>query len=80
VSRTSLENEISQVDESQLIIAKNLSLALSRYSQDAIAVFDFVVSHSREITSSYPKLLPMFDICEVMLLDADNRHCQKKTG
>ena len=52
VSRTSLENEISQVDESHLIIAKNLSLALSRYSQDAIAVFDFVVSHSRESTSS----------------------------
>jgi signal transduction histidine kinase len=80
VSRTSLENEISQVDESHLIIAKNLSLALSRYSQDAIAVFDFVVSHSRESTSSYPKLLPMFDIREVMLLDADNQLILQVTG
>jgi signal transduction histidine kinase len=73
VSRTSLENEISQVDESHLIIAKNLSLALSRYSRDAIAVFDFVVSHSDEHIVSYPKLLPMFDISEVLLLDADNQ-------
>jgi signal transduction histidine kinase len=73
VSQTSFENEISQVDESHLIIANNLSLALSRYSRDAIAVFDFVVSHSDEHIVSYPKLLPMFDISEVLLLDADNQ-------
>jgi hypothetical protein len=30
VSQTSLENQISQVDESHLIIANNLSLALSK--------------------------------------------------
>jgi signal transduction histidine kinase len=80
VSRTSLEHEISQVDESHLIIAKNLSLALSRYSRDAIAVFDFVVSHSNEGMASYPKLLPMFDICEVLLLDADNQLILTITG
>jgi signal transduction histidine kinase len=79
VSRTSLEAEISQVDESHLVVAKNLSLALSRYSRDAISVFDFVVSHSEEGMASYPKLLPMFDIGEVLLLDPDNQLILKLT-
>jgi len=72
VGRTSFENEIQQVDESHLIIAKNLSSTLSRYAGDALAVFKFVLSNPND-TEGYPRLLRMFDICHVALLDADNR-------
>lgn len=71
VARTSMENEIKQVDESHLIIAKNLSSTLSRYTRDTFAVFEFVLNNQSDHVG-YPKLLKMFNICQVMVLDADN--------
>lgn len=71
VERTSFENELKQVDENHLIIAKNLSSTLSRFAVDTFAVFDFVLAEESE-NGKYNELLKTFDICSIFVLAADN--------
>ena len=72
VGRTSFENELKQVDENHLTIARNLSSTLSRFTVDAFAVFEFVLAEDTG-SNGYTKLLRKFDICYVMLLDPENQ-------
>ncbi|MCR9125339.1 MAG: sensor histidine kinase [Rhodobacteraceae bacterium] len=75
VERTSFENELRQVDENHLIIAKNLSSTLSRYATDTLAVFRFIVSgsHGYSDMTGFPELLGNYNICHVIILDRNDR-------
>ncbi|MEC3863159.1 sensor histidine kinase [Mesobacterium sp. TK19101] len=74
VERSSYIHELQRVDENHLIIARNLSSALSRYTSDALALFSFVVADSLQHTdlAGFPELLKQYDLCHVTLLDADD--------
>jgi diguanylate cyclase (GGDEF)-like protein/PAS domain S-box-containing protein len=45
-------NEYKSVEEKHLLVAKNLSLALSRYAQDTAAILEYIAEHSVENTDS----------------------------
>ncbi|WP_120503848.1 ATP-binding protein [Sulfitobacter mediterraneus] len=68
VGRTAFDNELKRVDENHLIIAKNLSSTLSRYSADAIAVFEGALTQNSD-ENSYGRLLNKFDICKVLFFN-----------
>jgi len=74
VERSSYVHELQRVDENHLIIARNLSRALSRYSSDALALFRFVVADSLQHTDlkGFPELLKQYDLCYVAMVDRNN--------
>lgn len=75
VEKTSFQNELKQVDDNHLVIAKNLSSTLSRYVTDATAVFDFVIpdEEGQVLNPAFATLLKNFHICNVTVIDSNNQ-------
>jgi signal transduction histidine kinase len=74
VERSAFEKEIAYVDENHLIIAKNLSAALSRYAIDLKASFQFAVRNEANADNiiGLSETLASFNICRIRILDAQN--------
>jgi signal transduction histidine kinase len=74
VERSAFEKEISYVDENHLIIAKNLSAALSRYAIDLKSSFRFAVQNEAQADTivGLSESLASFNICRIMILDSQN--------
>ncbi len=82
VERTSFEKEIALVDESHLIIAKNLSAAFSRYVQDAKSVFGLAVQNAGWFPEfdGYTGALANFNFCHIVVVDGAGRVIQVIEG
>ncbi|MBT8440159.1 MAG: PAS domain S-box protein, partial [Gammaproteobacteria bacterium] len=64
------DNEYEAVEEKHLLVAKNLSLALSRYAQDTVAILEFIAGHSLEnIDSKFRKLLHSQNISSLRIFN-----------
>lgn len=75
VERSSYEQEISHVRENHLIIAQNLSAALTRYATDMKVMFAIAVkNHSDQpVVTELKSALAKFHLCHVLILTADNQ-------
>ena len=69
VERSSIQKEIAYVDENHLIIAQNLSAALSRYVVDLKVLFELAVeSETFAIKNeNFRTALDRFDLCYLIL-------------
>lgn len=72
IDRTSLQKEIDYVDENHLIIAQNLSEALSRYAIDATATFEHALRNAeRDLDNDdFVQILKNFHLLGILTLDA----------
>ncbi len=70
--QTSYQREIARVEQSHLIIAKNLASTLDTYAVDAIATFNFLSSNNLELLepSSVQNLMASYDFRYLATLKA----------
>ncbi len=82
VERNSYLRELNAVHDSHLLIAKNLSSALSRYAKDAKSVFALAVSNMQDadMTDEFGLALSKFHICHIVILDADGQEVSRMNG
>lgn len=75
VERSSIQKEIAYVDENHLIIAQNLSAALSRYVVDLKVLFELAVeSETFAIKNeNFRTALDRFDLCYITIYDSSNK-------
>lgn len=73
VERTAFQREISGVEESHLVIAENLSEALSRYAVDLTTTFEFLANAAGQSEAiNATGLLERFDMPYIALLGRDD--------
>lgn len=74
VERSSIQKEIAYVDENHLIIAQNLSAALSRYVVDLKVLFELAIeSETFAIKNeNFRTALDRFDLCYITIYDSSN--------
>lgn len=82
VERNSFQRELDAVEESHLIIAQNLSAALSRYAIDAKSIFTLALSNIDLLDRSnrYTLALANFHISYIVVLDAANNEVSRLSG
>ncbi len=82
VGRDSFRRELASVHDAHLIIAKNLSSALSRYATDAKTVFRMAVMNADLLrdTGTYQQALANFHICHIFILDGQNNQIDMLEG
>ena len=82
VERNSFQRELDAVEETHLIIAQNLSAALSRYATDAKSIFALAVANIDLLDRSnrYTQALSNFHICHIVVLDAANNEVSRLDG
>lgn len=82
VERNSFQRELDAVEETHLIIAQNLSAALSRYATDAKSIFTLAVANIDLLDRSnrYTQALSNFHICHIVVLDTANNEVSRLDG
>jgi len=82
VQKTAVDKEVAAVAEKHLIVAGNLSMALSRYVQDIQAVFTFATDHllSEGQAASLGETFQGLDIAYIAILNAENQLVQRIPG
>jgi len=67
-------NEYKSVEEKHLLVAKNLSLALSRYAQDTAAILSYIAEHSvGSIDANFKSLLHSQNISSLRIFNKDGK-------
>lgn len=73
IENTSFQRELDDVEESHLIIAENLSGALSRYANDLLTTFNFLTEDDyRSSPSASTALLDLFNVDYMAVLAPDD--------
>ncbi len=82
VERNSYKRELASVHETHLIIAENLSEALSRYATDAKSIFSLAVQNIDLLNASnkYKDALANFHICHIVVLDSGGAEVVRLEG
>lgn len=82
VERSSLDKEIAYVKENHLIIAKNMSEALSRYVQDTKSTFTLAVANREAGVDKrgFEAALANFDLCHIAVIDQNNQVLSRIEG
>ena len=73
VNKVARDHEYEHVHEKHLIVAQNLSTGLSRYTQDVLETFEFLVKNSDSWSQSkgIPEILSRFNIRYIAILDSN---------
>lgn len=81
VSASALDQEIAEVEDRHLLLAKNLRRALDRYVQDVTAVFEHVTESAVGTRGSdhLGRLLSSLDFRHICLIDTDTRRVTSVT-
>jgi len=71
VKDTSFARELSYVNQNHLIIAQNLSRAMSRFASDAQVTFNLAINQSSSVDRSmaFADALAAYGICEIQIYD-----------
>lgn len=82
VERTSIRKEIAYVDENHLIIAENLSAALSRYIVDLKVLFTLAIDSGNYAVRNehFQEALDRFDLCYIAIFDKNNQVTARMSG
>ena len=82
VEQSSYNKEIAYVDENHLIIAKNLSAALSRYVTDMKSFFALAVNGGNHLDVSHnlQVALANFNLCYISILNGNNEIVSRIEG
>lgn len=75
VEQSTFKQEIAYVDENHLIIAKNLSAALSRYVVDMKSVFSLVVQNEENfgVYTKFQTALINYNLCHISIIDEQDK-------
>ena len=70
-NKVALDHEYERVHEKHLIVAQNLSSALSRYTQDVLKTYEFIVDNEDlwSLHKGIPEVLSSFKIRYIAILD-----------
>ncbi len=85
VEQSSYNKEIAYVDENHLIIAKNLSAALSRYITDMKSFFTLAVNDGNDVNHLHSShnlqvALANFNLCYISILNGNNETVSRIEG
>ncbi|MEP2532891.1 sensor histidine kinase [Shimia sp.] len=82
IEQNTFRREMDSVHESHLLIARNLSAALSRYATDAKTVFGLAVKNTQLLGESreFGQALSNLHICHIVLLDSHGSELARLSG